>query len=89
MKPWVTWCIDHKMAFVPYGVLILGAPIFIIAGVAIGIASAFEDWKTDASRIKDEISRRAAAQYHIGGGIGSKINFKGEHSFQAHGSDFD
>lgn len=62
MKPWVTWCIDHKMAFVPYGVLILGAPIFIIAGVAQGIASAFEDWKADASRIKHEIARRAAAQ---------------------------
>ena len=66
MKPWVTWCIDHKMAFVPYGVLILGAPIFIVTGVAQGIAhgicEAFADWKSDARWIKDEIARRAAAQ---------------------------
>lgn len=61
-KPTVTWCIDHKLSFVPYGVLILGAPIFIIAGVAQGIASAFEDWKTDALWIKHEIARRAAAK---------------------------
>lgn len=62
MKPWVTWCIDHKMAFVPYGVLILGAPIFIVAGVAQGIAYAFDDWQTDARWIKHEIARRAAAK---------------------------
>lgn len=62
MKQWVTWCIDHKMAFVPYGVLILGTPIFIVAGVAQGIASAFDDWQTDARWIKHEIARRAAAQ---------------------------
>lgn len=62
MKPWVTWCIDHKMAFVPYGVLILGAPIFIVAGVVLGIVEAFGDWKIEALWIKDEIARRAAAQ---------------------------
>lgn len=62
MKPWVTWCIDHKLSFVPYSVLILGSPIFIVAGVVLGIASAFDDWKTDASWIKDEIARRAAAK---------------------------
>lgn len=62
MKPWVTWCIDHKLSFIPYGVLILGAPIFIIAGVALGICEAFADWKSDALWIKDEIARRAAAR---------------------------
>ena len=62
MRQWVTWCIDHKMAFIPYGVLILGAPIFIVSGVAQGICEAFADWKSDASRIKHEIARRAAAQ---------------------------
>lgn len=62
MRQWVTWCIDHKMAFVPYGVLILGAPIFIVAGVALGICEAFADWRSDVRWIKDEIARRAAAQ---------------------------
>lgn len=62
MKPWVTWCIDHKMALVPYGVLILGAPIFIVAGVAHGICEAFADWKSDASRIKHEIARRGVTK---------------------------
>ena len=62
MKPWVTWCIDHKMAFVPYGVLILGAPIFIVAGVAQGIASSFEDWKSDSRSIKHEIARRGVTK---------------------------
>ena len=50
------------MAFVPYGVLILGAPIFIVVGVSQGIVFAFDDWKTDALWIKHEIARRAAAQ---------------------------
>lgn len=59
MKPWVTWCIDHKMAFVPYGVLILGAPIFIVAGVAQGICEAFAIGRATHSGIKHEIARRA------------------------------
>ena len=47
MRKWAVWCIEHRLRFVLYLVLVLMTPLYFIQY----IPEAFNDWLRDAKAI--------------------------------------
>lgn len=44
MRTWALWCVDHRLKYVIYLVLILLFPVFLICGALAGILEITEEW---------------------------------------------
>lgn len=53
MRPWVKWCIKHRLEFVVYIVVVLCAPAY----VAVYIPEGFRDWLRDFNDVKRSVKR--------------------------------
>ena len=64
MRPWVQWCLKHKLSFIVLITWALVSPFYLAAGAWFGLTEAASQW---ASEWRDV---RAAARQTKGGGNG-------------------
>ena len=60
MRPWVTWCVTHRMSWVVFAALIVGLPVCLLIGCYHGAVELAKEWARDWRSIQQAVKQLGA-----------------------------
>lgn len=56
MRNWVKWCVEHNLSLVPYVVLFLLIPVYLIYGMVEGAVGGVKEWVGELRQFNKKVS---------------------------------
>lgn len=56
MRKWVKWCVEHNLSLVPYVVLFLLVPVYLLYGMVEGAVGGVKEWAGELRRFNEKVS---------------------------------